>query len=221
MGIQSLGAFSSILSTLSADNVAPMAMVQMENLGALFHTNGQFADQVSDKLKRFSLQPLGRVAISVGWRRGDSASLMADSSGGQAIALLSLCLVNFFSLSGAATILHRICSRVLPRTVNVCSIAQLRDVASILDGKLQALGFGNYLAQQVMKIHSVYEQLGVGLPKDLLIPLTQEAMVDLLDCLQRFFSDNNAVLRISGIKGMGHVFTLVLFMFPNNALITV
>jgi len=220
VGIRGLGAFSSVLSTLSADNVTPMAMVQMENLGALFHINGKFAEQVPDKLKRFSLQPLGRIAISVGWRRGDSASLMADSSGGQAIALLSLCLINLFSYDKVALILHRASSRVLPNTVNVSSMAQLLDVAKILAGKLQAFGFGNYLAQQIMKVNSVYEQLGVRIGEGLLTPLTEEAMVDLLDSLQRIYSENNAVLRITGIEGMGYILALVLFMFPNDVLVT-
>lgn len=186
MGIQGLGAFSTLLSTFSADNVIPMAMVQMQNLGAIFHVNGPFAEQVPDMLKRFSSQPLGRLAVSVGWRRGDSASLMADSSGGQVIALLSLCITNLFSKNTAAVILHRICGRLLPKAINVASIAQLGQVARILGGKLQTLDFGDYLAQRVMNVHSVYEQLGVGLPNDLLSPLTEEAVVDLLECLNAF-----------------------------------
>lgn len=220
LGIQGLGAFSTVLSTLSADNVTPMAMVQMENLGALFHVNGPFAEQVPDMLKRFSSQPLGRLAVSVGWRRGDSASLMADSSGGQAIALLSLCLTNLFPADNVALILHRICSRVLAKAINIASIAQLGAVAKILGGKLQTLGFGNYLAQRVMKVHSVYEQLGARLPNDLLSPLTEEAVVDLLECLKRVFSENSAILRVTGLTGMGYILALVLFMFPNDALIT-
>ncbi len=220
LGIQGLGAFSNLLSTLSADNVTPMAMIQMQNLGALFHVNGQFVEQVPDKLKRFSSQPLGRLAVSIGWRRGDSASLMADSSGGQAVALLSLCLANLFRVGDVAIILHGICGRVLPKSVNVASMAQLGDVAHILCGKLQALGFGNYLAQQVMKVHSVYEQLGVGPPNDLLSPLTTEAMVDLLESLKRTFSETNVLLRVTGLAGMGYVLALILFMFPNDALIT-
>ena len=39
------------------------------------------AEQVPDALKPFSSQPLGRLAVSVGWRRGGSASLMADFIG--------------------------------------------------------------------------------------------------------------------------------------------
>jgi hypothetical protein len=220
LGIQGLGAFSTVLSTLSADNVTPMAMVQMESLGALFHVNGPFAEQVPDMLKRFSSQPLGRLAVSVGWRRGDSASLMADSSGGQAIALLSLCLTNLFPADNVAMILHKICSRVLAKAINIASMAQLGAVANILGGKLQTLGFGNYLAQRVMKVHSVYEQLGARLPNDILSPLTDEAVVDLLECLKCVFSENSAILRVTGLTGMGYILALVLFMFPNDTLVT-
>ena len=204
LGIRGLGAFSNVLATLSADNVTPMAMIQMENLGALFHINGLFAEQVPDMLKRFSSQPLGRLALSVGWRRGDSASLMADSSGGQAIALLSLCLINLFRKCTAGTILQKISKRVLPKAINVASIAQLSDVAEILGGKLQSLGFGNYLAQRVVSIHYTYEQLGVRLRQDLLNPLTEEAVVNLLECLARMFSEQSAIFRVRGLTGMGY-----------------
>lgn len=45
--LRGLGSFTPLLATLTADDVNPMAMIQMENLGAVFPINGEYARQVS------------------------------------------------------------------------------------------------------------------------------------------------------------------------------
>jgi hypothetical protein len=172
-------------------------------------------------LRRFSSKRLDRLAIEVGWRRGDAASLMADSAGGKTIALLSTCLANIFAPDSVGLILDMLCNRCLPNDMCIVSIAQLRDVAMLLASKLYALGFGNHLAQQVVKIHSVYDNLGLGTQDGLLSCLTAEAMVDLIRCLMQVLSDNDKVARVTGFIGMGYVVGLVLFMFPEDTLLTV
>ncbi|KAL8723245.1 MAG: hypothetical protein Q9225_000435 [Loekoesia sp. 1 TL-2023] len=96
LSIRGLGAFTSMLATLSADNVAPMALIQMEKLGTTLPTSGAIAERVKTLLQRCSDVRLERLALIIGWRKNDSASLMAGSAGGQAIALLSMCLTNLF-----------------------------------------------------------------------------------------------------------------------------
>jgi hypothetical protein len=44
--LQGLSAFNTLLATLTADDVNPMAMIQMENLGAAFPINGKYAAKV-------------------------------------------------------------------------------------------------------------------------------------------------------------------------------
>ena len=82
LSLAGLSAFSSILATLSADNVVPMALVQMERLGAVLPTSGEYADKAKNLLQRCSDVRLDHLAIVIGWRRNDSASLMAESTGG-------------------------------------------------------------------------------------------------------------------------------------------
>jgi hypothetical protein len=53
--LQGLSAFSTLLATLTADNVNPMAMIQMENLGAAFPINGRYAAKVSPLLRATGL----------------------------------------------------------------------------------------------------------------------------------------------------------------------
>jgi hypothetical protein len=43
LGLQGFGAFTSILATLSADNIVPMALIQMKNLGTNIPVNGEYA----------------------------------------------------------------------------------------------------------------------------------------------------------------------------------
>ncbi len=46
LSLQGLGAFTSILASLSGDNVLRMALVQMERLGAAFPTTGEYLERV-------------------------------------------------------------------------------------------------------------------------------------------------------------------------------
>ena len=57
-------------------------MLQMEKLGGGFLISGKYAKKVPDYLQRCSSVPLGNLALSIGWRKGDAASLMAGSAGG-------------------------------------------------------------------------------------------------------------------------------------------
>jgi hypothetical protein len=92
--LNGLAAFTPLIAALTADNVQPMAMIQLENLGSCFHTSGKFAAKVPDMLQRCSSTRLDQLGMALGWRKGDAASLMAQSSGGQAVALLCFCLKN-------------------------------------------------------------------------------------------------------------------------------
>ncbi|KAJ5759902.1 hypothetical protein N7520_007058 [Penicillium odoratum] len=92
LSLSGLGAFSTVLTALSADDVQPMTMVQLQNLGAAFPTSGLLAIKMPDYLLRCKSRRIERLGVSVGWRRGDSASLMAQSASGQAAALLAVCL---------------------------------------------------------------------------------------------------------------------------------
>ncbi len=143
LSLQGLSAFSTILATLSADNILPMALVQMEKLGSAFSTTGEYAERVKSLLQRCGDVRLNHLAIVVGWRKNDSASLMAESAGGQAIALVSMCLMNLLGHPDSGTILTQLCSRLLSDSMNVSSVSQLADVAKLLTGKLDTLGFGN------------------------------------------------------------------------------
>lgn len=183
LSLQGLGAFTSILSTLSADNVAPMALIQMERLGAAFPINGEYAERVKTLLQRCCDVRLNRLALSVGWRKNDTASLMADSTGGQAIALLSMCITNLLIHETVGAFFSRLCSKLLANSTNVASVSQLADVAKILTGKLDSMGFGNLLAREVTKIHQVYAALGDDSPVDLLETLTLDSMLELMEFL--------------------------------------
>ena len=75
--LHGLSTFSKMLATFSADDVAPTAMIQMERLGSMFLISGKYADRVPDLLQRYSSVRLDRTLISIGWYKGDSASIMA------------------------------------------------------------------------------------------------------------------------------------------------
>ena len=160
LSLQGLLAFTPLLATLSADNVTLTAMLQLRDLGGCFLTSGKYARKVPDCLRRCTSVRLDRLAVSVGWRKGDTASFMADSAGGQAVSLLALCLFNVFKEDHAADILHDLSAKLLPRDAAIASVSQLLGVGLVLGSKLDNLGFLNLLAQQVIRVHDVYTQLG-------------------------------------------------------------
>ena len=143
LSVRGLSTFQSLLQAFSADNVAPTAVIQMEQLGDSFLISGKHAAKVPDNLQRCSSVPIGRLAVSVGWRKGDTASCMACSTGGQAIALLSLCLFSLYRKPDAGMILSRLSNNLLPTAFSVSSMAQLVGVGDLLHAKLAILGFGN------------------------------------------------------------------------------
>ena len=203
-----------LLAVISSDNVSPTAVVQMENLGALFHINGEYAMKVPTLLQRSKSIPLDRLGVAVGWRKGDTASIMAQTAGGQALALLSLWLVSLYPRVTVASILYDLSEKALPKALSVSSPSQLADVAELLASKLAVLGLGNIIAQQVLKIHSVYEQLTTKVPYEMLQPLTLDAMVEFLYSVSKALCEEGTIVRISGTQGMGYVVALVLVMFP-------
>lgn len=123
--LNGLAAFTPVLAALTADNVQPMAMVQLENLGSLFHTSGKYAAKVPDLLQRCSSKRIEHLSMSLGWRKGDAASVMSQSAGGQAMALLCFFLRNLYSSENCGEVLFDLSAKVLQRSLTISSVAQL------------------------------------------------------------------------------------------------
>ncbi|KFY76716.1 hypothetical protein V499_03717 [Pseudogymnoascus sp. VKM F-103] len=218
--LNGLAAFAPVLSALSADDVTPLAMVQMENLGSLFHINGQYALQVPDLLQRCKSTRLDRLGLLVGWRKGDSASLMAQSAGGQAISLLSMCILNLCDESSAGRVLSALSKNMLSQTIAISSPSQLVKVARTLNSKLEVLGFGNILASQVVRIYDAYQHFGKPVPDNFLDRITPESMAELLHAITRAVREESIIVRITGSRTMGRILAIITVMFPEDAFVT-
>lgn len=219
--LRGLSAFTPLLASLSTDNVVPTAMLQMENLGGCFLISGEYAAKVPDYLQRCSSVRLECLALTVGWRKGDAASLMAGSAGGQAVALLSLCLHTLYNSADAGAIFLNLSRKLLPSTVAISSMVQLVAVGDLLKAKLETLGFGNLLAKQVTKVHDAYRHMGLDVPVDFLQPMSSESMTELLESVSRALRDESKILRITGTYALGHILGLILMMFPQDTLVTI
>lgn len=218
--LNGLAAFTPLIAALTADNVQPAAMIQLEILGSCFHTSGKFAQKVPDMLQRCSSTRLDHLGMTLGWRKGGAASAMAQSAGGQAIALLCFCLRNLYNSADCGEVLLGLSTRVLQRHLSICSIAQLADVADVLAGKLQALGFGNFLAEQIIRIHKIFQQLDRPVPPDFLDLISRESMVDFLTSLSQAFCEERTLVRIVGTQGMGYIVAVVAILFPTDTTLT-
>lgn len=220
LGLSGLGAFTTLLSAMSADNVQPMAMMLLENLGSLFHVNGPHASRVPDVMTRVVSHPVGRISLAVGWRRGDAISIFAETAGGQAITLLATSLVNIYEERHYGLLLSQLCTSLLPKSLPRSSQTQLADVAKLIAAKAAKLSFGNILAQQTHRVLSVYEELGMKSPAQLLEQPSVESLVQLFEKLTHLDTENH-IIRISGSVGLLYIAAIVLFMFPLSTMLTV
>lgn len=219
--LSGLSAFSSILATLSTDGVSPVAMLQLEKLGTFFPVNGPKAARVSELLQRCNSVRLDRLSLAVGWRKGDSASLMSESAGGQAASLLCACIFSTFSDEDSGNILLYLSTRLLPPGGSIVNLSQLYYVGRILSSKLNALGFGTFLAEQTVRVCKIYEQLGIDIPPGILDRFSVDAVVEMLYNISRAVREPNLLVRITGTCGMGYIIAYILTLFPEDCLITV
>ncbi|KAK2867953.1 hypothetical protein FQN49_003305 [Arthroderma sp. PD_2] len=221
LSLQGLSSLTPLLVALSADNVSPMAMIQMEQLGAILPISGRYAAKVPDYLQRCSSNRLNRLSLLIGWQKDDSASYMAKSAGGQAIALLSTCLVNMFGKAKTGDILFGLSQEISSSSISVASGAQLQEVASCLASKLAVIGFGNVLAAAVSRVHDVYTLLQKPMPTDSLDEMTTESAVKLLQSLSQVLPANDTCVRIYGTQSLSYIFAFVMIMFPLDAVVSV
>lgn len=71
-----LGSLQSALSILSADDVNPSAVLQIEAFGKCYQVNGPLALKLPDFLVRSESVRLGRLLRWVGWKAGVSATIL-------------------------------------------------------------------------------------------------------------------------------------------------
>lgn len=216
-----LGSLQPLLKALTADNVNPLAVLQVQAIGSCFHLNGDFASKVPELLVRSKSLRLERISQWVGWHAGDTASSMAQTAGGRAASVLSLSLVEAYGIDLSGQILCELSKRILPADQNHTGLQQLGDVAGILSNKLAAVGYGSHFALHVTRIREVYFNSGLVIPTTLLDRFTVETMVEFLCALRTALQEENSVLYFEGCEGAGQVVALVMALCPDDALVLV
>lgn len=216
-----LNSFKTVLGALSSDDVQPAAMLQMEQLGAAFPISGKLRAKVPELLQRCRSTRLDRLGVAIGWRKGDAASVMSYSAGGQAVALLATCLENMYGNDATAIIFYKLSKTLLSNSARLSSPKQLMQATEILSRKLGAIGFGTILAQHVVRIHDVYRQLRQKTPESLLSSISQDGMGDILSKFSRALREEKSFARVRGCAGMGYIFALAVTLFSDDCVITV
>ncbi|KAE8453307.1 hypothetical protein EG329_011374 [Mollisiaceae sp. DMI_Dod_QoI] len=220
-----LGALTPILRALSADNVSPLAVVQLEAIGRYFPMSGPLAKQVPDALTRSRSIKLERLQTTVGWMAGDTTSALAQTAGGQAAALLTLGLVEMFCRNSTGHLLFELSMKILPIDQCLASMAQLSDLAEIVSNKLEPLAFGHHHAVHLTRIRETYLYLNIEMPRStsstLLDRLTVESMVGLLDAVQQALRGESFMVYIEGFKGLGGIIAILMGLCPNDILLLV
>lgn len=216
-----LGALSPFIQAASADNVSPLAVVQVEALGACFHLNGDLAGKIPDLLRRNISYRLERLSLSIGWRGNDTASHMAKTAGGRAASILSLAIMELYNEETGGDLLYQLSQKLLPADASQSSRTQLGRVSGILSKKLAAFGFGNHLAVHVTRIREAYFNSGIEVPQNLLAFPTVETIAEFLHCLSRALMEEQSMLYFQGCRGVGHLLAIVMALCPDDVLVTV
>src|ERR1700710_208976 len=119
VGFGAFSAVKALLQATSADNVDPSAMSQVAKLGSMFNVSDPLATAIPDALRRCTSHRIERIHLVVGWRKGDAACCMSNTTGGQAGALLCLCLENLVTNDTVGLILHSLCANLLPKSDSI------------------------------------------------------------------------------------------------------
>jgi len=217
-----LASLSPLLRALSADNVSPLAVVQVEALGSCFHINGDLAAEVPDLLARSTSVRLQRLSHWVGWMANDTASAMAQTAGGRAGSLLSLALSEMYSEEKTGVILYQLSSMNLPASNCHASPKQLGEVAAKLANKLKPIAYGSHLALHVTRLRETFLNSGLDLPRDLVeTTFTEDTMAEFLTALHATLFDETAVLFVEGSRALGYIVAMLTALCPNNLSIVV
>src|SRR5579859_830517 len=206
-----LNSLQALMRAVSADGVSPLAVNQVEVLGACFHLNGGFASKVPEWLSRFKSHRLDRVGVSIGWNKNDTASLMAQTAGGRAASVLSLLTTEMFDEENVGTLLYDLSSKLLPAELHQSSRAHMGQVAATLSKKLIGpFGFDRHLARQVREIQKWYVTSNKDVPRHLLSIPTVTDTVNFLYCLSRALRDEHSMLYFEGCGGVGYIVAIAL-----------
>lgn len=210
-----------LLKAVSADNTNPSAVIQIQALGACFLSNGPWAAKLPDLLLRTPSMRLERLSAWIGWERGDTAAYMNQSSGGRTASLICLALGNLYKKQRCGMILYELSQKLLPIEQQNASVDQLSHVNLCLERKLDCLGFGNLLAQQLTRLRLCYFEVGSSIPTDFADTPTAETMQEFLICLQQALQDERAILHYCGTKGAGPLISVALCLCPEDVQIEV
>ena len=81
LGLAGANVLHKLLGVATADDVAPAAVTQIEQLGSMSNASGPFFEEKAhEALRRCHLRQLEKIGLIVGWRKGDTCSLLAETA---------------------------------------------------------------------------------------------------------------------------------------------
>ena len=216
-----LGAAQPLLKALSADDINPLAVIQIQTIGNCFHSNGEWAKCLPDVLSRTSSFRLERLSTWIGWQKGDAGDYLGKTLGGRSAALICLALGNLYGSERCGEVLYSLSASLLPKDCCNVSINHLIGIGAYLSGKLSTLGFGNLLAVHLTRIRQSFFEAGSDVPLNLADMPTQETMVDFLVNLNKALQSDHLVLRFSGTHGADVLLAVVMCLCPEDVRVDV
>lgn len=219
--LASAGFAQGLLRAVSADDVNPVAVVQVQAIGSCFQSNGDWAARAPDLLTRTSSARLDRLSAWIGWSKGDTPSFMSQTAGGRTASLLCLALGSLYSKEQCGMILFYVSRDLLPSDSHTSGLSQLGDVCMCLENKLACLGFGNHLAAQLTRLRQCFFEAGQQVPGDLVDTPTEEVMHAFLVNVRDALHKENQTLHFLGSRCAGALIALALAICPEDVRVQV
>lgn len=219
--LTTVGFAQGLLRAVSTDNVNPLAVIQVQAIGACFQSNGAWAAKLPDLLSRSSSARLEKLSAWIGWAKGDTPSFMSQTAGGRTASLLCLALGSLYSKDRCGSVLFDISKDILPLEKQTSGLFQLGEVCMCLENKLACLGFGNHLGLQLTRVRQCFLAAELDIPRDLADTPTEEVMHTFLVSVRDVLCDENLILYYSGTQCAGPFLALVLAMCPDDVLVEV
>ncbi|KAH7141065.1 hypothetical protein EDB81DRAFT_900691 [Dactylonectria macrodidyma] len=198
-----------LLRAVSADNVNPNAVIQVQAIGSCFHSNRPWAAKLPDLMSRASCVRLERLSTWIGWAKDDTSSFMSQTAGGRTAALLCCALGSLYSKDRCGMILFDVSRDILPLEQQTSSPAQLGDACMVLE------------ALQLTRLRQCFFEADLEVPRDLADTPTEKDMHAFLNWVKDALQDEILVLQVSGTKCSGIFLSLVLAMCPEDVSVQV
>jgi hypothetical protein len=208
-----------LLSVCTSDGVTETTLKFMDAFGAAFPVSSQCCTRVREASRTDRKTILGELKISVGYRRGDSASILAQSTSGLSSIAFIVAATELFGNEDIAWIMAELARGELPPTISIPTARELMHCKSAIDARCHSFNYTQHYANTVTAIRRTRVLTNTEGFDNLTTFWGAEESINLIRTIFTVLKRNGDQLRIEGSQCMGLIGAMITWWFPDNALV--